>query len=218
MAYRFWDMDHTVIDNDCDVSWKRFLVERGIARADALDTARRFWDAYARDELDETEFLEFQLAEIAQLTESEARELSVEHFERLVAPTVYPQAKQMLESQIANGDEVYLLTATNRMIAAPVADALRLHGLIATELEMQGGRYTGKIAGVYCCGDGKRERLEAFLNERGAGLSEVSYYGDSVSDIAVLRYVGDPWAVNPMPGLREEAKSRGWNILDFARG
>ena len=26
-----WDMDHTIIDNDCDVSWKKFLVEKKIA-------------------------------------------------------------------------------------------------------------------------------------------------------------------------------------------
>ena len=32
-AIHFWDMDHTLIDNDCDVSWKEFLIAEGLAPA-----------------------------------------------------------------------------------------------------------------------------------------------------------------------------------------
>ena len=32
----FWDMDHTIINNDCDVSWKAFMHAKGIAPDNAL--------------------------------------------------------------------------------------------------------------------------------------------------------------------------------------
>ena len=39
-----FDMDGTLIDNDCDVSWKLFLVRSGIAPRDDLELADRFYE------------------------------------------------------------------------------------------------------------------------------------------------------------------------------
>ena len=37
-----FDMDHTLIEADCDVTWKQFLVSEGLAPASALAEADRF--------------------------------------------------------------------------------------------------------------------------------------------------------------------------------
>ena len=35
--FYFFDMDHTLIDNDCDVSWKDFMVAEKLAPPEALN-------------------------------------------------------------------------------------------------------------------------------------------------------------------------------------
>ena len=38
----FFDMDHTVLDMDCDVSWKYFLADKGLAPpADRTEADRK---------------------------------------------------------------------------------------------------------------------------------------------------------------------------------
>ena len=59
----FFDMDHTLIDNDCDVSWKEFTVAHGLAPRSHLEEAERFFDDYNRGCLDTAKFIRFQLSE-----------------------------------------------------------------------------------------------------------------------------------------------------------
>ena len=47
----FFDMDHTLINNDCDVSWKEFLTEEKIAPSNAMEIADKFFDDYNRGEI-----------------------------------------------------------------------------------------------------------------------------------------------------------------------
>src|SRR5210317_2236053 len=82
-----FDMDHTLINNDCDVSWKTFLVNKGLAPSNALDIADYYYQQYRRGELDINEFLKFQLAEFKGRTPAEMDALAQEHFETLVRPT-----------------------------------------------------------------------------------------------------------------------------------
>ena len=39
-----FDMDHTLINNDCDVSWKQFAVKHQYADASALQEADDFFE------------------------------------------------------------------------------------------------------------------------------------------------------------------------------
>jgi HAD superfamily hydrolase (TIGR01490 family) len=218
MTTYFWDMDHTIIDNDCDVSWKQFLVNEGLAGPEQLELADEFYRQYERGELKVDEYLEFQLAEFAGCSQAKVEELCGRHFEDVVKHTFYPKAVKMLEDQRLAGGTRILLTATNREIARPLSERLEMDDVIASELEMTNGVFTGRPTGVYCCGEGKASRLEAYCRHNGIDLSTVHYYGDSISDRYVLEIVGYPHVVNPMPALRELALEQRWDILDFKDG
>lgn len=215
MAHHFFDMDHTLIDNDCDVSWKEFLIETGRVDATQQREVERFYAAYERNELDERSFLAFQLAEFVGKSAPQMRQLALEHFETKVRPTIFPSARHLLTELVTRGDDVHLLTATNRVIAAPVAEHLGILDVVATELEQVGEHYTGRIVDTYCCGAGKLERLTRRCSELRVGLEHIWYYGDSSSDVVVLAAVGHPVATNPMPAVRRVAVERGWRVLDF---
>lgn len=215
MKYHYWDMDHTIIDNDCDVSWKEFLISTGRVDAGQQKLVDMYFQQYLDGVLKIDEFNEFQLTEFAGKTREEAAELTQAHFEQVVKAKIYPRAKEMIQSQLDAGDMVILLTATNGETAAPLAEELNLSAVVATELEMVDGRFTGKITGTYCCAEGKLERLKDDCSKRGISLTDVHYYGDSVADLPVLRAAGYPHATNPVDKVREEAKREGWPILDF---
>ncbi len=217
MIVRFWDMDHTILDNDCDVSWKIFLIEKGIAPGDDLELIVQFWEQYEKGALDPASFNEFQLREFAGKTVAEIEELSAEHFEKMAREKVYMEALEMIREQRRIGDLTCMITATNAAIAAPVAAFFGFNTVIATSLEVSDGRYTGRITGEYCVGAGKLPYMRELCAGFATDLNASCYYGDSIADLPVLEAVGNPVAVNPRDRLRGIARARGWPVLDFVR-
>jgi len=209
----FFDMDHTLIDNDCDVSWKEFLVEEGLAPRSELDDVYRFYELYVQARLPEGEFNAFQLRQFAGRSPEEMRPLARRHFESRVRSRIFPDAVRAVARHRAAGQAVVLLTATNRVVAEPLAEHLGLDGVIATEIERGDGHYTGRIAGPYCVKEGKVHYAGQHLAGLGLTLADAAYYGDSASDIPMLESVGRPVAVNPAPPLEDLARRRGWPVL-----
>ncbi|MFP4379626.1 MAG: HAD family hydrolase [Candidatus Sumerlaeia bacterium] len=208
----FFDMDHTLIDNDCDVSWKEFLVEKGLAPKDERDEAQKHWEAYCRGELDEDKFLAFQLRQFQGKSPEEMRDLTRLHFEERVRPNMYPQAMGAIQQARREGKRCVMLSATNRPICEPVAEAFELDGLICTDLEMEDGKFTGRIVEPYCCHEGKIFHSSRYCNKIGTTLDRVAYYGDSRNDIPLLKLVAVPVVVNPEGELLELARKENWRI------
>lgn len=88
----FFDMDHTVLDTDCDVSWKYFLVDKGLAPPSHRAEADRFLDLYYQGRTPVDEFVKFQLNEFENRSSDEMRVLADEHFQQRVQEYIFPQA------------------------------------------------------------------------------------------------------------------------------
>src|SRR2546428_6417179 len=67
-----------------------------------------------------------------------------------------------------------IVTSTNAFIAAPIARAFGVDQLLATELEVRDGRFTGKPSGTPCFRQGKVTRLAEWLGGSGPSLSSFS--------------------------------------------
>lgn len=214
----FFDMDHTLQDNDSDVSWKQFLISEAIAPADAMKEADFFYEQYKRGELDVKAFLSFQLREFIGRTPAEMLPLVRRHFEMFSRNRIYPEGKMLVDQVIGKGKPAILLTATNRFISAPFAAYLKMTDVLANDLELDSsGRFTGRTLGEYSAGGGKVFYAEEYCRRHGMTLSEAAYYGDSIVDRYLLEAVGFPFAVNPSPQLRQLAVERNWTIIDFRR-
>ena len=212
----FFDMDHTLINNDCDVSWKEFLVAEKIAPESDLELADKFFDDYNRGELDFDEFIRFQLNEFIGKTHEEMTEICRRHFLKIVKPKIYNSAIKRIQDLKKNGCEVYILTSTNTVIAESVAKFFGVDGLWGTELKIdENGKFDGKIDGIYAAQAGKVTKAEEFCRQRGVTLSDMAYYGDSINDANILQAVGKAYAVNPSAALRELAEKNNWEILEF---
>ncbi len=207
-------MDHTLINNDCDVSWKQFAVAEGLAPVEDLKEADRFFALYEAGKLPVDDFMLFQLSEFAGRTVDEMKEWSLKHFEEVVKERIYADAINEIE-RVRQKGVVAVLSATNSILCQPLADYLGIEHVEATELEVVDGLFTGKLSAEYRCGEGKVPAARDFCKAHGTDLDEAAYYGDSYSDRFVLGAVGFPYAVNPNYRLLELAGKKNWPILNW---
>ena len=211
----WFDMDHTLINLDCDVSWKYFAVEHGLAPADAVSEADRYFEDYLAGRLDIAEFLRFQFREFIGRSAPEIDALAEAHFEERVRPRIYPAARDLIASLRHRNVPMAILTSTNTAVARPLARELGIDEVYGCVLDMAGGRCTGRIVGTYGVGPGKPQIARRVLGARGVTLDRVAYYGDSINDLPMLEAVGFPHTVNPSEELRTAALRRNWPVLHW---
>ena len=211
-----FDMDGTLIDGDCDVSWKLFLVESGIAPREDRELALKFIRDYDEGRLDIESFLRFQLREFVGKSVDEMAELCQRHFETAVRGKCRPGAVEYLRKLHDSGENTVLLSSTNTMVSEPVRKFFGIGRCCGTELELdRDGRFTGRIRGEYALGAGKISFMRELSEEFGVRPDEIAAYGDSVNDIPLLAAVGEAYAVDPSEALRAAAAERKWRILDW---
>ncbi|HMI93633.1 MAG TPA: HAD family phosphatase, partial [Polyangiales bacterium] len=105
-----------------------------------------------------------------------------------------------------------IVTGATRYAARPLADELGIEHVIATELEVADGLFTGKVMRPMSYGTGKVVLTERLASEHGLSLDDATFYSDSITDLPLLERVGKPVAINPDARLRRVARKRGWRI------
>lgn len=216
MSLAIFDLDNTLIAGDSDHLWGEFLVEQG--RVDAAHYRERndyFYAAYQRGDLDIHAYLEFALAPLRGFSQQELAALHTAFMEHKIHPILLPKARALIDEHRQNGDTLLIITATNRFITEPIARLLDIPHLLASEPELEDGRYTGRATGIPCFQDGKVKRLHEWLQAEGQTLSTSYFYSDSANDIPLLQAVSHPVAVDPDERLREFARAHDIPIISL---
>ncbi|CAB3624237.1 MAG: HAD family hydrolase [Achromobacter sp.] len=215
-----FDLDHTLLPLDSDYQWADYLARTG--RAGDPDEARRrnddLMDRYNRGELTAEQAAEFMLGLLAAHAPFELAAWHEDFMAEVIRPSITPAARELVESHLAAGDLCAVVTATNSFVTAPIARAFGIPHLVATDAEVQRGRYTGRILGTPSFKEGKVVRVNDWLAAMGLGLAdfpESFFYSDSVNDVPLLEKVTRPIAANPSPSLRAIAMERGWQVIDL---
>jgi phosphatidylglycerophosphatase C len=93
---------------------------------------------------------------------------------------------------------VVLVSASPELYLVPLAEGLGVRALLCTRLEVDdGGRLTGRIAGVNCAGGEKVRRLQEHLAGRPA---RVWAYGNSADDGPLLAFAHHAFLVTRRRG------------------
>ena len=133
-----------------------------------------------------------------------------------ILPRVYPQMLDEVHAHQDAGRPTFIVSAAGNEVVGALAAVLGMEGGIGTSYEIgPDGNFTGRLDGPFVYGPGKVEAMEAFAAEHGIDLAASYAYSDSVSDLPMLRAVGNPVAVNPDPPLAAIAKQEGWQVLRF---
>ena len=210
-----FDLDHTLIQGDSDSLWVEFLASRGYLDRDFLNRNAGYYQDYLAGSLDMQEFLAFQLEYLSRLSPGKLQSLRQRFVEDCIRPIVLSKAQSLVRQHQQQGHESLIITATNRFVTEPIARLFGVENLIAVELEMVGGRFTGRSLGIPSFREGKVKRLQEWLRDRRQLSGESWFYSDSHNDLPLLGEVDHPTAVDPDPQLRKEAEARGWPVISL---
>ena len=216
-----FDLDHTLLSGDSDVLWCEFLIAEGLLdRAEFEPRNRRMAERYALGVATPAEFCGFYAQTLAGARPDAWRPLRERFLRDVVAPRIPAAARALVDGHRDAGDRVVLSTATNRYLVELTALDLGIDDLIATEVEVVDGAFTGRNTGVLNMREGKVERLRQWLDVQGLPstlLAEATFYSDSKNDLPLLQAVGRPVAVDPDAVLAAHASREGWPVLRLAR-
>ena len=196
-----FDFDGTLIPGDSIVALVRYARKRKVmSLRDFLGAALAavgYGLGLVSAEKSKNAALRFRM----KLTESERDALDRNFATECLLPIVYPQGKACLERHRAEGRLLMLVTASTENYMRYAAEAMGFPVLLATPLLPDG------TVGENCKGEEKVRRIRDWLEAQGmeADFAGSWAYGDSKSDLPMLRLCGHPVQVNPKKALRKAA-------------
>ena len=220
MNLALFDLDNTLLPLDSDYEWGQFLVRAGAVDADAFSKRNQeFFDQYQNGTLDPIEYLEFTFGTLSRFPRQQLDKLHTEFMAEIIQPAIHPVVRALVHDHQSAGDLVAIITATNRFVTAPIAQAFNVPHLIAAEPEVRdGGEITGRLIGTPPFGNGKVINTHEWLASLGKALASFersTFYSDSQNDIPLLSVVTNPVATNPNASLRAHAVLHNWPILQL---
>jgi HAD superfamily hydrolase (TIGR01490 family) len=219
-AAAFFDLDKTLMAGSSGMQFARVATRQGIVgRGQLARWAIEHLRYRLRGTTDErtADVLRVARELIAGVPAVKIARMSPEVMADIV-PRVYPQMLAEVHAHQDAGRPTFIVSAAGNEIVESLASVLGMEGGIGTSYEVDAeGKFTGRFEGPFVYGPGKVEAMESFAAAHGIDLGASYAYSDSLSDLPMLRAVGNPVAVNPDPPLAAIAREEGWQVLRFER-
>jgi HAD superfamily hydrolase (TIGR01490 family) len=221
-AAAFFDVDNTMIRGASIYFFGKGMAGRGLITT--KDLLRFGWQQLAfrvkgKENLEAVaEARDKALGLVAGKRVDEIVAYGEEIYDELMERRIWSGTRALAQQHLDAGQRVWLVTATPVELARIIAKRLGLTGALGTVSEVENGLYTGRLVGEPLHGPAKAEAVRALAEREGLDLARCTAYSDSSNDVPMLSAVGHAVAVNPDTALREEARSRGWDIRDFRTG
>ena len=216
MTLAIFDLDNTLLGGDSDHAFGEFACESGLVEATGFSARNdAFYADYEAGELDIDAYLRHALSPLAGQSTATAQRWHEDFMRSKIESMLLPKASALIEKHRLQGDRLLIITATNRYITEPIAQRLGIDELIACEVEIVDGHYTGAPLGTPSYGVGKVTRLRQWLRDTGESLTGSWFYSDSHNDIPLLAEVDHAVAVDPDERLSAHAQAQGWPIISL---
>jgi HAD superfamily hydrolase (TIGR01490 family) len=216
MTLAIFDLDNTLLVGDSDYEWGHFLANLGVVKASSYEREnRRFYAQYQSGTLDIYEFARFAYKPLADNRLADLHQWRDVFVEERIRPLILPKGRALLQRHRAEGHILLIITSTNRFVTEPIARALGVQHLLASEPEFRNNCYTGELTGTPCFREGKIMHLEAWLSEHGHNLNGSWFYSDSHNDLPLLKKVSHPVAVDADETLTQYAREHGWPLISL---
>jgi HAD superfamily hydrolase (TIGR01490 family) len=211
----FFDMDKTLIAENSGSLYMRYRYQRGeISGLEMLKGIGAYLQ-YKLGILDIRNWTKTMMVQFRGQSEAELEAEAKAWFEELVAQTIYPEAEELVRKHEADGHVVAIVSGATKFVVRPLARRLGIEHLLYTRLEVEDGRFTGRVIEPICFEEGKIYWLQQFIEEHGIDLAKSWFYTDSITDLPLLDLVGHPVATNPDPLLYRAAVRRRWPVRFF---
>ena len=211
----FFDMDKTLIAENSGSLYMRYRYQRGEISGLELLKGVGAYLQYKLGILDIRNWTKTMMVQFRGQSEAELEVEAKAWFEELVAQTIYPEAEELVRKHEADGHVVAIVSGATKFVVRPLAQRLGIEHLLYTRLEVEDGRFTGRVIEPICFEEGKIYWLQQFIEEHGIDLAKSWFYTDSITDLPLLDLVGHPVATNPDPLLYRAAVRRRWPVRFF---
>jgi HAD superfamily hydrolase (TIGR01490 family) len=219
-AAAFFDLDKTLMAGSSGMQFARIAAKGGIVSRRLL--AGWGWE-HLRYRLRGT--TDARTAEVLKVARELIKGVPERTIDRMgpevmaaILPRVFPQMLEEVYAHQDAGRPTFIVSAAGNGVVEQLAHVLGMDGGIGTRYEVDAeGNFTGSLDGPFVYGEGKVEAMREFAAAHGIELGKSYAYSDSLSDLPMLRAVGNPVAVNPDPPLAAIAREQGWQVLRFER-
>ncbi len=200
-SFAFFDFDGTMIPGDSIAAYVRYARELGVMSRKEFGKAMLMAAGYLLGRVSAAESKNAALAFRRRLYERDRETLDRDFVRDRLLPRVYPQARACIQRHAREGRGIVIVTASTENYMRFAAEALGADALLATPLKPDG------TVGENCRGEEKIRRVREWLESQGmdADFSRCWAYGDSKSDLPMLRLCGHSVQVNPKRALRKAA-------------
>ncbi|MEZ5078722.1 MAG: HAD-IB family hydrolase [Solirubrobacterales bacterium] len=216
----FFDLDKTLMAGSSGMQFARVATRQGIVGRRQL--ARWGWEHFRYRLRGTTDERTAEVLRVARELITGVPSLSIARMGpevmAAILPRVYPQMLEEVYVHQDAGRPTFIVSAAGNEVVEALAAVLGMEGGIGTRYEVDGeGNFTGRLDGPFVYGPGKVEAMRGFAASHEIDLTASYAYSDSLSDLPMLRAVGNPVAVNPDPPLAAIAKQEGWRTMRFER-
>ncbi|MFA6393436.1 MAG: HAD family hydrolase [Patescibacteria group bacterium] len=196
MAIAIFDLDGTLIRGQSQLYIIKYLYKRRLISVFDLIVITGWFLGYWLSIFNDPRIIfSFAFRIIKGKDENEVKALVDGFYEKVLRDKFRGNVVNRLVNHKNNNDEIYLLTNAIKPIARAVADDLGIRNVIATEMEVIGNKYTGKIKGDIIYGKQKVKALKKIFTAK--ELLDSFIYADHYSDIEMLKLADHPVLVYP---------------------
>ena len=185
-----FDVDSTLIQGE--------VIEMLAERVGAGAEVAAITGAAMRGEIDFAESLHQRVATLTGLPVEVLDEVAD-------AVELTPGARTTIRTLRRLGFHCGVVSGGFRQVIEPLAHELMLDFVAANELEIVGGKLTGRLVGPIVDRAGKAKALRDFAQQAGVPMDQTVAVGDGANDIDMLNAAGLGVAFNAKPALREVA-------------
>jgi HAD superfamily hydrolase (TIGR01490 family) len=216
----FFDLDKTLMAGSSGMVFARVANQRGFVTRGQL--ARWGWDHLRYRLRGSSDEQTSAVIEVAKKVFAEIPERDVERMAPAVLagilPRIYPQMLDEVHRHQDDGRATFIVSAAGNDLVRALAAVLGMEGGIGTGWAVGAdGKYTGEMDGPFVYGEGKVEAMQRFAKKHEIDMDASYAYSDSVSDLPMLRSVGNAVVVNPDAELLEIARREGWRVMRFEK-
>jgi HAD superfamily hydrolase (TIGR01490 family) len=219
-TFAFFDVDETLVRFKTMFAIRREMLRRDLAADPAA--AEQAYAAFLTDVRhraateDRAAVNRWYYEWLRGRDQAEVAATAEDWFRQLVTsgePVFIPEGLSLVRRLADMGHETVLVSGSAVEFVAPIARHLGGAELLCARLEVEAGRYTGRLLPPQTIGPGKRTAIERFLREREGDPARCFAVGDHLSDLPMLEAVGYPVVMLGDPRLAQVAHGRGWPVL-----
>ena len=211
----FFDLDKTLISENSGSLYMRYRYQRGEIGGLELLRGLGAYLQYKLGILDIRNWTKRMMVQFRGQSEAELEREARVWCEEVVVRTIYPRAAELLREHEKRGHVVAIVSGATKFVVRPLAERLGVRHFLYTRLEVEDGRFTGRVVEPICFEEGKIYWIQQFIEQQGIDLAKSFFYTDSITDLPLLDLVGHPVAVNPDPLLYRAAVRRRWPVRFF---